>query len=427
MDDALPFLGTIGRHGQLALQGLRVATHALRGGGNPAALAEALGQLRGPAIKIAQFLATLPGILPAEYAAALATLQNNAPPMNPLFVKRRMASELGSDWQKHFAAFEMAPTFAASLGQVHRATLHNGQIVACKLQYPRMEHVIETDLEQLQWWLGLYKAWDGTIDHTDILKEIHSHLTQELDYSVEQKNMMDFNNHYSHLMIIPEVIAELSTGKLLTMTWLDGSKVWNTSSPEDTAEKLFRAWYTPFYQRGWLHSDPHPGNYLLHESGKLIVFDFGCVRHFEPSFVKGVKALYASLKDGTSPLPALALWGFRDVTPSLEQALILWADLLFEPLLDDRVRPLHYDPEDVRLRAEGVYKALQHAGGIRPPQEFVLMDRTALGLGGVLTRLKAELNWHQLFEEVLANVPTSMDNKASREDPHYANNEQTTQ
>lgn len=401
MDDPFSLLGTVGRHGHLAFQGLKAASHVLKGGGNAAALAEALGHMRGPVVKIAQFLATLPEVLPPEYVQALAGLQNQAPPMVPILVKRRMANELGADWHQHFSSFNMAPSFAASLGQVHQGVLNDGRVVACKLQYPRMEHVIEADLTQLQWWIGLYKAVDGTIDHADILKEIRAHLGEELDYVLEQKNMVDFAAHYAHLLKVPGVVSDLSTSKLLTMTWQEGDNVWDAKlSPEDKARALFRAWYTPFYEKGWLHADPHPGNYAFDANGQLIVFDFGCVRRFSDSFVKGVKLLHSALCRSESPLEAFALWGFKDVSPEAVEALTLWAQLLFEPLLDDCVRPLYDDPHNVRKRAENVYQALQKAGGIKPPREFVLMDRTALGLGSVLTRLNAKLNWHQLFMDV---------------------------
>lgn len=401
MDDKWSLWDAAGRHGQLALQGLRVASHVLRQGADAATLAEALGQLRGPVIKIAQFLATLPGFLPTDYADALAQLQSHAPPMNALFVKRRMATELGANWQQKLATFNVQPSFAASLGQVHQATLHDGRLVACKLQYPRMDHVIENDLQQLQWWLKVYNAMDGTIDHTDILQEIHTHLMQELDYSQEQQHMQNFARHYSHLMTIPSVITDLSTSKLLSMTWHEGAAVWN-APPELVAEQLFRAWYTPFYERGWLHSDPHPGNYRFDaQTEKLIVYDFGCVRHFDTTFVQGVKDLYQALQSHKSPVPALEAWGFKNLTPDLVEALTLWAHLLFEPFLDDRKRLLYDNPEEVQKRAENVYKVLKAAGGVRPPREFVLMDRTALGLGGGLTRLKAPLNWCQLLCSIM--------------------------
>lgn len=405
MDKPFSLFDSAGRHSQLILQGIKTLSHGFMSSGDAVSLANALGHMRGPVVKVAQFLATLPGVLPPEYASALANLQNQAPPMNPLFVRRRMANELGPNWQQHFATFDISPSFAASLGQVHKAILNGGFPVACKLQYPRMSHLVEADLNQLHLWLRLYKAVDGTIDHSEILKEIRSHLEQELDYKLERQNMNHFSSYYSHLMVVPKVIPDLSTSKLLTMEWHEGKSVWDTHiSPETVATMLFHAWYTPFYERGWLHSDPHPGNYVINQQGQLVVFDFGCTRQFSPTFVEGVRTLYQALKNNTSPIDAFYMWGFKNLTEETSQALTMWARLLFDPLLDNNVRTLYDNPETVRKQAENVYHALQKAGGITPPREFVLMDRTALGLGSVITRMKAKLNWHKLFESIIATT-----------------------
>ncbi len=115
------------------------------------ALASALGRLKGPLMKVAQLMATVPDLLPPEYAAELQKLQSEAPPMGWAFVKRRMMAELGAGWEKKFAGFEHHPAAAASLGQVHRAQAHDGSALACKLQYPDMQSAVEADLQQLQW------------------------------------------------------------------------------------------------------------------------------------------------------------------------------------------------------------------------------------------------------------------------------------
>src|SRR4051812_26979784 len=113
---------------------------------NAAALAAALGGLKGPIMKVAQLMSTVPDLLPPEYATELAQLQSNAPPMGWAFVKRRMSAELGPDWQAKFGSFEHQPAAAASLGQVHRATALDGAALACKLQYPDMQSAVEADL-----------------------------------------------------------------------------------------------------------------------------------------------------------------------------------------------------------------------------------------------------------------------------------------
>src|SRR6476469_6048025 len=148
-----------------------------------------LGGLKGPLMKVAQFLSTVPDALPAEYAAELAQLQANAPPMGWNFVRRRMASELGPDWQSRFASFSQEASAAASLGQVHRARLPDGTDVACKLQYPDMPSTVDADLRQLRLAMAIYHRMDNAIQHEDIYKELSERLREELGYKREAAHM----------------------------------------------------------------------------------------------------------------------------------------------------------------------------------------------------------------------------------------------
>src|SRR5246127_2199639 len=183
-----------------------------------------LGGLKGPLMKVAQFLSTVPDALPAEYAAELAQLQANAPAMGWNFVRRRMVSELGPDWQSKFADFTHEAAAAASLGQVHRAKLHDGTDVACKLQYPDMPSTVEADLRQMKMAMAVYHRMDAAIQHDEIYKELRERLREELDYQREAAQMRLYG-----LMLkdapnvhIPVPVPALSTDRLLTMTWLDG-------------------------------------------------------------------------------------------------------------------------------------------------------------------------------------------------------------
>ena len=148
-----------------------------------------LGGLKGPLMKVAQLLSTIPDALPAEYANELAQLQANAPPMGWSFVRRRMAGELGPDWQSKFATFRQDASAAASLGQVHRATLHDGTEVACKLQYPDMISTVEADLKQLRLAMSVYKRIEQTINTDDVYTELAERLREELDYRREAAQM----------------------------------------------------------------------------------------------------------------------------------------------------------------------------------------------------------------------------------------------
>src|SRR5690349_5598773 len=146
-----------------------------------AELKAALGGIKGPLMKVAQLLATIPEALPKEYAGELASLQANAPPMGWAFVRRRMASELGPDWQAKFKSFEHEAARAASLGQVHRAVALDGRALACKLQYPDMASAVEADLTQLRLVMSLYERYDRAITTDEIHAEIAERLRAGLD------------------------------------------------------------------------------------------------------------------------------------------------------------------------------------------------------------------------------------------------------
>src|SRR5437588_1382713 len=154
------------------IAGARLFGLALDRGKHAIELATALGGLKGPIMKVAQLMATIPDALPPEYAAELMKLQSEAPPMGWAFVKRRMAAELGSDWQKKFAQFEHHPAAAASLGQVHRARAHDDTQLACKLQYPDMQSAVEADLRQRQLIFAIHQPMDPVIDTTEIAKQV---------------------------------------------------------------------------------------------------------------------------------------------------------------------------------------------------------------------------------------------------------------
>ena len=172
----------------------RIAATRLMGGTHDRArgameLAAALGGLKGPIMKVAQLMATIPDALPPEYAEELAKLQSDAPPMGWAFVKRRMMAELGADWQSRFASFEHHPAAAASLGQVHRATAHDGAALACKLQYPDMQSAVEADLKQLEWLFAIHRRMEPAIDTTEMAGEIGARIREELDYEREAKHV----------------------------------------------------------------------------------------------------------------------------------------------------------------------------------------------------------------------------------------------
>ena len=386
--------------------------------GNALALAAALGGLKGPIMKVAQLLATIPDALPPEYATELTKLQSQAPAMGWAFVRRRMNAELGAGWEKKFKSFEHHPAAAASLGQVHRARALDGIELACKLQYPDMQSAVEADLKQLQLLFAIRKRFDPAIDTTEIAKEIAERLREELDYVREAKHIALYRIMLKDRAAIrvPAVWPELSTGRLLTMDWLSGRKMLEHKNDKLTvrnrlATAMFTAWWSPFSHYGVIHGDPHLGNYTVFDDAKgnpagINLLDYGCIRIFPPSFVGGVVDLYRGLLHGDDDLivHAYEVWGFKRLNRELIETLNIWARFIYSPLLDDRVRSIAdgVKPSEYgRKQMFQVRRALRERGPVTIPREFVFMDRAAIGLGAVFLHLAAEVNFYQLFNEAI--------------------------
>lgn len=404
--------------GTVGVQAARIAGARMMGrrldATNASDLREALGGLKGPLMKVAQLIAAIPDALPAEYAAELAQLQSNAPPMGKPFVRRRMLAELGPDWQSRFASFPLEAAAAASLGQVHKVQLHDGRTVACKLQYPNMEAAVEADLSQLRLIFNLHGRYDPTIDTSRIYEEIAARLREELDYQQEAKHLALYREMLAgedHIHV-PAVVPELSTRRLLTMEWLQGKPLldFKAASQEERnrlAMRMFRAWYVPFYGYGVIHGDPHLGNYTVRDDLDLNLLDFGCIRVFRPAFVNGVIDLYWALSRGDRDLAVAAYrsWGFEKLDNATIDVLNEWAGYLYGPLMEDRARLIEETNSSHQGRrvAQRVHQKLREVGGVTPPREFVFMDRAAIGLGAVFLHLGAQVNWYRQFMELIAD------------------------
>jgi len=424
-DERNTLAGRLTRHARIGAgvgtAAARIGLGRLTGGGDAASegrlIADALGGLKGPLMKVAQFISTIPDAIPAEWAAELQRLQANAPAMGRPFVRRRMAAELGPDWSTRFAAFDLDPAHAASLGQVHRATHHDGRPLAVKLQYPDMNSAVEADLSQLSVVFSLMRRLRPQIDTTEIAQEIGERIREELDYARERRHMRLYGAiHVEDEGIrIPEPIDELSTARLLSMTWLDGTPLltWREAPQEvrnRIAAAMFRAWWHPFCRFGVIHGDPHLGNYaVFEEAGEargINLLDFGCIRIYPPRFVEAVIEHYRGLlhDDRDRVVAAYEAWGFKNLTNELIDTLDIWARFVYGPLLTDRTRRIAEGVSAIefgRKQAQTVAEALRRQGTVTPPREFLFMDRAAIGLGGVFLHLDAELNFHRLFETAM--------------------------
>ena len=402
----------------------RLATQKLlgrsdTGASDAAALASALGGLKGPIMKVAQLLATVPDLVPPEYASELQKLQSEAPPMGAAFVQRRMMSELGPDWRSRFGAFDLRPAAAASLGQVHRATTKDGAPIACKLQYPDMQSAVEADLKQLDLVFALHRRLTSVIDTREIAGEIGERVREELDYMREAKHARLYARVLAKVpeVRVPGTHPDLSTRRLLTLDWLEGRKILEfKDAPVEIRNRLaiamFKAWWHPVGQIGVIHGDPHLGNYAVFEEGGeaagINLLDYGCIRIFPPRFLAGVVDLYLGLlhDERDRIVHAYETWGFKRLSAELIDILNIWARFIYGPLLEDRTRTIAdgvKPGEYGRREAFRVHQALREKGPVTVPREFVFMDRAAIGLGAVFLHLNAELNFHRMFNAEIEN------------------------
>ena len=226
-------------------------------------------------MKVAQLMATIPDLLPPEYAEELQKLQSEAPPMGWAFVKRRMMAELGAGWQEKFAEFEHKPAAAASLGQVHRARSLDGKPLACKLQYPDMQSAVEADLQQLDWLFAIHRRMDPVIDTTEIAKEIAARVREELDYRREAKHVALYR------AMLERHRSRARAGRCGRSCRPDGCSpstgsrarklLAHKNAPLEHRNRIgramFTAWWFPFSRYGVIHGDPHLGNYTVFEQG----------------------------------------------------------------------------------------------------------------------------------------------------------------
>jgi predicted unusual protein kinase regulating ubiquinone biosynthesis (AarF/ABC1/UbiB family) len=277
-----------------------------------------------------------------------------------------------------------------------------------------MASTVEADLGQLKLILGIFERYDRAISTGQVHEEIGERLREELDYEREGRNMAVYADIFrdDSGVHVPEIVPAFSTGRLLTMGWMEGEKILDTVErrpdlSETLALNMFRAWYEPLYRYGVIHGDPHLGNYSALADGSINLMDFGCVRIFKPPFIEAVIDLYRAMRTDDDALAAAAyrVWGFGELSEEVVGVLNMWARFIYEPLLDDRVRPIGQATNGIYGRdvAAKVHKELVRVGGVTVPREFVFMDRATLGLGSVFIHLKAELNWHRLFEDLIAD------------------------
>jgi len=421
---ALPLVGLTLRHvGGTGISALRrdQADVAARHGRAAERYADLLGHSRGVLMKAGQLLslAALSPAIPAEhqdvYQAALARLQDDAPPMPGGLAVDLAESEFGCPLRELFSDFDPHPIAAASIGQVHAARLQDGREVAVKIQYPGVAQAIRADLRNgellasfLQFGSGLTSV---RADLPALARELTARIADEIDYRAEAASQAAFAAAYrGHPFIrIPEIVPELCTGRVLTMELIDGLR-WPRARTAGQAlrdrwgDVLFRFAVGSLIRLGMLNADPHPGNYLFHADGGVTFLDFGCVRRYTAGQVATMQSAAQAVVDcdETKLHRVLAEAGYLDQTdPPRPPALMCWLREALQPIVAPQ--PFSYTPEfATELIRPDLSRSGRHAAVISRlaiPADLLSVARVNLGLTAVLGELRATADWDAIRRE----------------------------
>ncbi len=427
LDDELPTQGRFSRFRKLAGLSAQIGADVLKSGAKrlvgqePEVLSKAaaeklvstLGELKGAAMKLGQAVSMDTELLSPEVRQVIARLQNEAPPMPHELVARVIREELGDAPEALFRSFDRTPLAAASLGQVHRAVLHDGRPVAVKVQYPGIAETLAGDMDNLGLVVKTVSKASRLTDGTAYFREMREELLLETDYRREAALCTAFARCVARMpeLKVPEVIPERTTGRVLTLELLQGRtlKDWVVSAPSAgeryrVARLLLLAIYGPFFTAGEMHADPHPGNFMVLEDGRLGLLDFGSVKRFSPRFVDAHRRMFLHAVR-LEPMDVLGLCrevGFTTELPDAEAAALLQETLHIagRPM---RCAPYDYATcsitRDMKLHfARNAARLLK----IRPPAEAVMFFRSTGGLAQNLRLIGARGDFRRVFEEVAA-------------------------
>ena len=364
---------------------------------------EVLGTLKGGAMKLGQALSVYEAGIPDEYAEpyreALAKLQNAAPAMPPATVNRLMAEQLGTGWRSRFAEFDDVAAAAASIGQVHRAVWKDGREVAVKLQYPGAGAALKADMDQLSRMGPVLGMLIPGMQVRPLLAELRERVMEELDYAAEAANQRAFAKAYADdpEFMVPKVLA--SAPKVIVSEWVDGVGMGKiiaggTKAERDLCGRLLTVLHFSAPERvGLLHSDPHPGNYLLTKDGRLGVIDFGSIARLPNGAPPIIGRMSRLALDGRSAevLAGLRQEGFipEGFDPDPD-ALLDYLTPFAEPL---RHEEFHFSRAWMQAQAARMSnlssEEVRLARHLNLPPSYLMIHRVTFGSIGVLCQLDA--------------------------------------
>ncbi|MBK9969151.1 MAG: AarF/ABC1/UbiB kinase family protein [Holophagales bacterium] len=377
---------------------------------NAQRLVATLGEMKGAAMKVGQMLSLQDAFLPPEVAVVLRSLQGETPSLPLSMVEDQLAEELGDPLQI-FASFEPEAFAAASIGQVHRAVLRDGRRVAVKIQYPHIDRIVEADLGNLHRVLKSVVALVSKVDFEPIWKELRTRLREELDYLHEAERIRRMTELHAGVpeIVIPQVVEEASTARILTMTYEEGlspDEACSGATPQELKDRwglvLFDFLLRGLLEHRLLHADPNLANFAFRKDGRVVVYDFGCIKEVPLRLARGYRELCRTALAGRiDEIPALLkkMGVHRVDGRPLEQPLVSpWAALVLELLRPAPPYRFGVDDSVATRLFDAARSSLAEAGDVRFPPDVVFVNRTVGGHFGNLTRLRAEGPWRERLE-----------------------------
>lgn len=373
-------------------------------------IAETLGDMKGAVMKVGQIASQYKDIFPPEVSKAIAKLQRQAPPMPFKQIKLQVEKELGKSLDQLFQHFDETPFAAASIGQVHKAILKNGEQVVVKVQYPGVEEACESDLKQVRLALrlmGVLKIERKLQDR--LFKEIQDSLDNELNYEIEAQNLQvarTFHQQLDPKIIIPQVYTEYSSRHVLTLSLEQGDSIetastWSQATRNELGRRLLRAIGQEIFYLKRFHCDPHPGNFAFLEDGSVLIYDYGGVKTLSTEVVENFKALvhaaraqdFATMEDYLVRLNSLAETG--KFPTDLYTA---WVEIFTRPLTthyDFAANSSHHDAMEL------VKPSLKYWDLFKPSPDTLMVNRTISGQYWNLINLKVHDNLNDVFDELV--------------------------
>lgn len=379
-------------------------------------IAETLGEMKGAVMKVGQIASQYKDVFPPEVATALEKLQKDAPPMPYVQIRTQVERELKAPINKLFTEFEEVPFAAASIGQVHRATLTSGQKVVVKVQYPDVDENCDSDLKQVRMALKIAGVLNMSRELQDqLFNEIRQSLHDELDYTKEAHNLRVFGSFHAEDegLIIPKVIGSHSSKRVLTLTeemgdTLTVAATWDNDIKQKIAERLFHFTAGQLFGLYRMHCDPHPGNFAFRTDGSVVAYDFGGIRSYSDSEVKLFRrfAKHAIKGDVTALEQDLITLGIRrdDDTNVPGEFYQQWLDIGLKPLSTAPDQDGAFDFSSSQVHHEVITQmrtSLKYFGQFQPSATTMMLDRTVSGQYWNLVNLGVEIDLSPLVEEYI--------------------------